>query len=138
MQFKNGVGQLLVYKSRVKNTLAGNVLNQVVEGNNAPRRYVRGLSNTAKECFIDRKDSPVKNHFIGPPKWSIEDAVNAFETWLWQEHQKDTIEKPTKDWFNARVKELMAGHYIDLVDDILNVESKKFSYGYSLKKYIEY
>ncbi len=101
-------------------------------------RYVRGMSKTAKKCFINRKDSPVKNHFAGLPSWSREDAVNAFDSWLWQQHQKDAIEKPAKDWFNARVKELMAGHNIDLVDDIPNVESEKDSHGYSLKKYIEY
>ena len=138
VQVKNGAGQLLVDKSRVKNTLAGDVLNEVGEGTNAPRRYVRGLSNTAKKCFINRKDSPVKNHFEGLPSWSREDAVNAFDSWLWQQHQKDAIEKPAKDWFNARVKELMAGHNIDLVDDIPHVESEKDSHGYSLKKYIEY
>jgi len=138
VQFKDGSGQLLVDKARVKNTLAGDVLEEAVSGVNAPRRYVRGMSKTAKKCFINRKDSPVKNHFAGLPSWSREDAVNAFDSWLWQQHQKDAIEKPAKDWFNARVKELMAGHNIDLVDDIPNVESEKDSHGYSLKKYIEY
>ena len=57
---ENTAGQLLV-----KNKLAR-------------ERYVRGLSKTAKKHFINRKDCPVKNHFIGLPKWSREDAVRAF------------------------------------------------------------
>jgi len=138
VQFKDGSGQLLVDKARVKNTLAGDVLEEPVAGVYAPKRYARGMSKTAKKCFINRKDSPIKNHFAGLPSWSREDAVNAFDSWLWQQHQKDAIEKPAKDWFNARVKELMAGHNIDLIDDIPNVESEKDSHGYSLKKYIEY
>ena len=117
---ENTAGQLLV-----KNQLAG-------------ERYLRGMSKTAKKHFINRKDCPVKNHFIGLPKWSREDAVKAFDTYLWQQHQKDVIEKPAKDWFNARVKELMAGHNIDLVDDIDHVEVINDSHGYSLKTYIEY
>jgi len=48
------------------------------------------------------------------------------------------LEKPVKDWFNSRVRELMAGHNIDLVDDIDHVEGNKDSHGYSLKTYIEY
>ena len=117
---ENTAGRLLV-----KNKLAG-------------ERYVRGLSKTAKKHFINRKDCPVKNHFIGLPKWSREDAVKAFDTYLWQQHQKDVIEKPAKDWFNARVKELMAGHNIDLVDDIDYVKDKDASHGFTLKNYIEY
>ncbi len=117
---ENIAGQLLV-----KNTLA-------------EERYVRGMSKTAKRVFINRKDCPVKNHFIGLPKWSREDAVNAFDNWLWQQHQKDVIENPAKDWFNARVKELMAGHNIDLVDDIDHVKGNNDSHGFSLKNYIEY
>ena len=117
---ENTAGQLLV-----KNKLAR-------------ERYVRGLSKTAKKHFINRKDCPVKNHFIGLPKWSREDAVKAFDTYLWSQHQKDAIEKPAKDWFNARVKELMAGHNIDLIDDIDHVAKIDDSHGYTLKKYIEY
>ena len=108
---ENTAGQLLV-----KNPLAG-------------ERYLRGMSKTAKKHFINRKDCPVKNHFIGLPNWSREDAVKAFDIHLWSQHQKDAIEKPAKDWFNARVKELMAGHNIDLIDD---------SHGFTLKNYIEY
>ena len=96
------------------------------------------MSKTAKKHFINRKDCPVKNHFIGLPKWSREDAVKAFDTYLWSQHQKDAIEKPAKDWFNARVKELMAGHNIDLIDDIDCVQGNDDSHGYTLKKYIEY
>ena len=117
---ENTAGQLLV-----KNTLAG-------------ERYIRGMSNTAKKHYINRKDCPVKNHFIGLPNWSREDAVKAFDTYLWSQHQKDAIEKPAKDWFNARVKELMAGHNIDLIDDIDHVTKIDDSHGYTLKKYIEY
>ena len=138
VQFKDGSGQLLVDKARVKNTLAGDVLEEAVSGVNAPRRYVRGISGTAKKVFINRKDCPLKNHFLGLPKWSREDAVRAFDSWLWQQHQKDAIEKPAKDWFNARVKELMAGHNIDLVDDIDYVKDKDASHGFTLKNYIEY
>ena len=115
----NSAGQLLV-----KNKLSG-------------ERYVRGISKTAKKHFINRKDCPVKNHFIGLPAWSREDAVKAFDSYLWSQHQKDAIEKPAKDWFNARVKELMAGRNIDLVDDIPAVKSEDDSHGYTLKKYIE-
>ena len=138
VQFKDGSGQLLVDKARVKNTLAGEVLDEALEGVKAPRRYVRGISGTAKKVFINRKDCPLKNHFLGLPKWSREDAVRAFDSWLWQQHQKDAIEEPAKNWINARVKELMAGHNIDLIDDIDIIEKNDDSHGYSLKKYIEY
>ena len=138
VQFKDGSGQLLVDKARVKNTLAGEVLDEALEGVKAPRRYVRGISGTAKKVFINRKDCPVKNHFIGLPSWSREDAVKAFDTYLWSQHRKDAIEKPAKDWFNARVKELMAGHNIDLIDDIDFVKGNYDSHGYTLKNYIEY
>ena len=117
---ENTAGQLLV-----KNSFFG-------------ERYVRGFSKTSKKHLINRKDCPVKNHFIGLPQWSREDAVKAFDTYLWSQHQKDAIEKPVKDWFNARVKELMAGHNIDLVDDIDHVNCSDDSHGYSLKNYIEY
>ena len=117
---ENTAGQLLV-----KNTLAG-------------ERYIRGMSKTAKRVFINRKDSPVKNHFEGLPGWSREEAIKAFDSDLWLKHQKDSLEKPVKDWFIARVNELMAGHNIDLVDDIECVKGNDDSHGYTLKKYIEY
>ena len=117
---ENIAGKLLV-----KNTLAG-------------ERYIRGMSKTAKRVFINRKDSPVKNHFEGLPGWSREEAIKAFDSDLWLKHQKDSLTKPVKDWFNARVKDLMAGHNIDLVDDIDHVDGINDSHGYSLKTYIEY
>ena len=117
---ENMAGQLLV-----KNKLARDL-------------YVRGFSKTAKKHFINRKDCPVKNHFIGLSMWSRQDSVRAFDTYLWSQHQKDAIEKPAKDWFNARVRELMAGHNIDLIDDIDCVKGNDESHGYTLKKYIEY
>ena len=117
---ENTAGQLLV-----KNSLTGD-------------RYLRGMSKNSKRHFINRKDCPVKNHFIGLPKWSRKDAVQAFDTYLWQQHQKNVIERPAKDWFNARVKELMAGHNIDLVDDIDYIKAKDDSHGFTLKNYIEY
>ena len=117
---ENMAGQLLV-----KNTLV-------------EERYVRGMSKTAKRIFINRKDSPVKNHFEGLPCWSREEAIKAFDSDLWLKHQKNSLEKPITDWFDARVKELMAGHNIDLVDDIDHVEGNNESHGYSLKTYIEY
>ena len=117
---ENTAGQLLV-----KNTHSG-------------ERYVRGMSNTAKKHFINRKDCPVKNHFIALPNWSREEAVKAFDSLIWLQHQKNTIEKPVKDWFNARVKELMAGHNIDLIDDIDHVKSNDDSHGFTLKNYVEY
>ena len=117
---ENTAGQLLV-----KNPLAG-------------ERYLRGMSKTAKRVFINRKDSPVKNHFEGLPGWSREEAIKAFDSDLWLKHQKDSLEKPVKDWFIARVKELMAGHNIDLVDDIDFVKGNDDSHGYTLKNYIEY
>ena len=110
----------------------------LVKATDARERYVRGMSKTAKKHYINRKDCPVKNHFIGLPKWSREDAVKAFDTYLWSQHQKDTLEPPAKDWFNARVKELMAGHNIDLIDDIDRVIGNNDSHGYTLKNYIEY
>ena len=53
--------------------MAGQLLvkNPLVE-----ERYVRGMSKTARRIFINRKDSPVKNHFEGLPCWSREDAIN--------------------------------------------------------------
>ena len=54
VQFKDGSGQLLVDKARVKNTLAGDVLKEAVAGVNAPRRYVRGLSNTGSATSIEK------------------------------------------------------------------------------------
>ena len=117
---ENKAGQLLV-----KNKLDGH-------------RFIRGISKTAIKHFINRKDCPVKNHFIFLPKWSREDAVKAFDTYLWSQHQKDEIEKPLKDWFNARVKELMAGHNLDLIDDIDCVKGNDDSHGFTLKNYIEY
>ena len=116
----NTAGQLLV-----KNTLIA-------------ERDIRGMSKTAKRVFINRKDSPVKNHFEGLPNWSRQEAIKAFDSDLWSKHQKDSLEKPVKDWFNARVKELMAGHNIDLIDDIDHVEGINDSHGYTLKNYIEY
>ena len=110
----------------------------LVKATDARERYARGMSKTAKKHYINRKDCPVKNHFIGLPKWSREDAVKAFDTYLWSQHQKDTLESPAKDWFNARVKELMAGHNIDLIDDIDRVIGNDDSHGYTLKNYIEY
>ena len=129
---ENTAGQLLV-----KNRLAGDFNEETVGGVKDPKRYVRGMSKTAKKHFINRKDCPVKNHFIGLPKWSREDSVKAFDSYLWSQHQKNAIEKPAKDWLNARVKELMAGHNIDLVDDIPTVQGEDDSHGYTLKKYIE-
>ena len=117
---ENTAGQLLV-----KNKLTGD-------------RYLRGTSKTAKRVFFNRKDSPVKNHFEGLPSWSREDAIKAFDSDLWSKHQKSSLEKPVKDWFIARVKELMAGHNIDLVDDIECVKGNDDSHGYTLKNYIEY
>ena len=117
---ENTAGQLLV-----RNTLDG-------------EKYVRGISNTAKKYFINRKDCPVKNHFIGLPQWTREDSVKAFDSDLWSKHQKDSLEKPVKDWFNAQVKDLMAGHNIDLIDNINHVKTNNDSHGYSLKTYIEY
>jgi len=110
----------------------------LVKNTHAEERYVRGMSKTAKRHYINRKDCPVKNHFLGLPKWSREDAVKAFDTYLWSQHQKDAIEKPLKDWFNARVKELMAGHDLDLIDDIDFVKGNDDSHGFTLKNYIEY
>tara|TARA_B100000579_G_scaffold435240_1_gene458018 strand:- start:109 stop:537 length:429 start_codon:yes stop_codon:yes gene_type:complete len=117
---ENKAGQLLV-----KNKLDG-------------QRFIRGISKKAIKHFINRKDCPVKNHFIFLPKWSREDAVKAFDSYVWLQHQRDSMEKTVKDWFNARVKELMAGHNIDLIDDIDYVKSYSDSHGFTLKNYIEY
>ena len=117
---ENTAGQLLVKKKLTK------------------ERFVRGLSNATKKHLINRKDCPLKNHFLGLPKWSREDSVKAFDTYLWQQHQRDALEKPAQDWLNARVQELMAGHNIDLIDDIDHVRSNDDSHGFTLKNYIEY
>ena len=130
---ENAAGQLLV-----KNKFAGDVPAETFVGQKNSKRFPRGMSNTAIKHFINRKDCPVRNHFIGLPKWRREDAVKAFDTYLWSQHQKNAIEKSVKDWFNARVKELMSGHNIDLVDDIDFVKSEDASHGYTLKNYIEY
>ena len=131
------LGQKDVRRERLvkEENTAGQLL---VKKKDARERYVRGISKTAKKHYINRKDCPVKNHFIGLPKWSREDAVKAFDTYLWTQHQKNALENPTKDWFNARVKELMAGHNIDLIDDIDRVNGNDDSHGYTLKNYIEY
>tara|TARA_B100000214_G_scaffold348879_1_gene301285 strand:- start:67 stop:498 length:432 start_codon:yes stop_codon:yes gene_type:complete len=115
--------------------IAGQLL---VKKTSAGQRYVRGFSNSAKKHYINRKDSPVKNHFSGLPKWSRNDAVRAFDTYIWSQHQKDAIDKHLMDWFNARVNELMAGHNIDLIDEIDHVKINDDSHGFTLKNYIEY
>ena len=46
---ENTAGQLLVKKTH------------------SVERYVRGITNTAIKHHINRKDSPVKNHFLGLP-----------------------------------------------------------------------
>ena len=115
--------------------MAGQLL---VRNKYARERFLRGITNTAKKHYVNRKDCPVKNHFLGLPKWSREDAVKAFDTYLWSQHQKDTMEKPLRDWFDARVNELMAGHSLDLIDDIDFVKSNDDSHGFTLKNYIEY
>ena len=117
---ENTAGQLLV-----KNKLAG-------------ERYVRGMSKTPKKHFINRKDSPVKNHFEGLPNWNREDSIKAFDSDLWSKYQKNSLERTVEHWFSARVKELMAGHNIDLIDDIDHVKTNKDSHGYTLKNFIEY
>ena len=117
---ENTAGQLLVKKKLTK------------------ERFIRGLSNATKKHLINRKDCPLKNHFLGLPKWTREDSVKAFDTYLWQQHQRDALEKPAQDWLNARVQELMAGHNIDLIDDIDHVRSNDDSHGFTLKNYIEY
>ena len=131
------MGGLTVDKGRINKTFAGDTLEEAVEGTRDPRRYVKGMSRPPKRVFINRKDCPVRNHFEGLPSWSRKDAINAFDSWLWQQQQKDAIPQPAKDWFNARVKEFMRGHNIDLVDDIPHVEDIDDSHGYSLKNYIE-
>ena len=110
----------------------------LVKNKNAGERYRRGMTNTARKHYINRKDCPVKNHFLGLPNWSREDSVKAFDTYLWSQHQKDEIEKTIKDWCNARVKELMAGHNLDLIDNIDYVKGNNESHGFTLKNYIEY
>ena len=94
---ENTAGQLLV-----KNKLSVEVLEEIRGGTITPKRYVRGMSKTAKRHFINRKDCPVKNHFIGLPKWTREDAVKTYDSYLWSQHQKDAIEKPVKAWLNAK------------------------------------
>ena len=138
LQLNESSGQLLVDKARIKNTVAGEVIDASSSGLNGSKRYIRGINNTAKKHFINRKDCVVKNHFEGLPGWSREDAIKAFDSDLWSKHRKGSIEKPVKDWFNARLKELMAGHNIDLVDDIDFVKGNDDSHGYTLKNYIEY
>ena len=115
--------------------IAGQLL---VRNKYASERFLRGITKTAKKHYVNRKDCPVKNHFLGLPKWSREDAVKAFDTYLWSQHKKDTMDKPLRDWFDARVNELMAGHSLDLIDDIDFVKSNDDSHGFTLKNYIEY
>ena len=68
---ENKAGQLLV-----KNAEAG-------------ERYVRGMSKAAKKHYINRKDSPVKNHFLGLPKWSREvSLLHLFDVETTDKYQK--------------------------------------------------
>ena len=122
------------FQIKAENT-AGQLL---VKNKRSEARYVRETSISAKKHYINRKDSPVKNYFIDLPKWTREDAVKAFDAYLWSQHQKDAIEKTIKDWFNARVKELMAGHNLDLIDNIDFVKCNDDSHGFTIKNYIEY
>tara|TARA_B100000212_G_C27157476_1_gene440226 strand:- start:15 stop:443 length:429 start_codon:yes stop_codon:yes gene_type:complete len=116
-----------------------NVAGQLLVKNpNAGEQFTRGMSRKAKKHYINRKDSPARNHFLGLPKWSRVDAVRAFDTYLWSQHQKDAIEELLMDWFAARVKELMAGHNLDLIDEIDFVNNNDDSHGFTLKNYIEY
>ena len=118
-----------------KGNIAGQLL---VRKTPTEDRYLRGISKTSKKHYINRKDSPVKNHFLSLPKWSRDDAVRTFDTYLWSQHKKDAIEKPLMDWFKARVSELMAGHNIDLIDEIDYVKGNNDSHGFTLKNYVEY
>ena len=121
---------------QVKNeNIAGQLL---VKNPHAGELYVRGMSKKARKHYINRKDCPVKNHFLGLPNWSRDDSIRAFDTYLWSRHQKAAIEKPLMNWFDSRVKELMAGHNIDLIDDIDYVKGNDDSHGFTLKNYIEY
>ena len=123
-------------KTQVKDeNIAGQLL---VKKANDGGRYVRGMSTAAKKHYINRKDCPAKNHFLGLPHWSREDAVRAYDTYFWSQHQKDAIEKSLINWLNARVNELMAGHNLDLIDEIDHVKSNDDSHGFTLKNYIEY
>ena len=115
--------------------IAGQLL---VRNTRTEERYLRGMSETAKKHYINRKDCPVKNHFLGLPKWSRDDAVRTFDTYLWSQHKKDELDKPLMDWFKARVNELMSGHNIDLIDEIDYVKSNDDSHGFTLKNYVEY
>ena len=117
---ENIAGQLLVKNTRIR------------------ERYSRGMSKTAKKHYINRKDCPVRNHFLGLPKWSRDDAVRTFDTYLWSQHKKDELDKPLMDWFKARVNELMSGHNIDLIDEIDYVKRNDDSHGFTLKNYVEY
>ena len=123
-------------KAQIKDeNIAGQLL---VKNTHAGDRYVRGFSKASKKHFINRKDCPAKNHFLGLPKWSREDAVRAFDTYLWSQHKKDAMERTLMNWFKARVNELMAGHNLDLIDDIDYVKGHDDSHGFTLKNYIEY
>ena len=130
-------GQMTVDKARIKNTIAGEVLEDAAGVLKNRKRYVRGMSKTAKRHFINRKDCPVRNHFL-LPGWTREEAIRNFDSDLWTKHQKGSIDELEQKWFKARVKELMAGHNIDLVDDIDFVKGNDDSHGYTLKNYIEY
>ena len=130
-----GKNDLRIKVQQKDENVAGQLL---VKNTNVGDQHVRGMSRTAKKYYINRKDSPTKNHFLTLPKWSRVEAVRAFDTYLWSQHQKNAIDKLLMDWFTARVKELMSGHNIDLIDEIDYVNNNDDSHGFTLKNYIEY
>tara|TARA_Y100001968_G_scaffold102175_1_gene92112 strand:+ start:3100 stop:3366 length:267 start_codon:yes stop_codon:yes gene_type:complete len=67
---ENQAGEFLV-----RNNLVGDVFEENIRDVKNKKRYVRGISKTDIKYFINRKDCPVKNHFIGLPKWIREDST---------------------------------------------------------------
>ena len=133
------MGQLTVDKRRISKTLAGDKLEATVEDTRDPRRYVKGMSRPPKRVFINRKDSPVRNPFDRIDGITRSEGIRMFDRLLWDSwHEDGNMPTAAKEWFNARVKEFMRGHNIDLVDDIPQVKDIGDSHGYSLKKYIEF
>tara|TARA_B100001250_G_C19577642_1_gene690522 strand:+ start:267 stop:758 length:492 start_codon:yes stop_codon:yes gene_type:complete len=119
------------------------------DGHTKPKRYIKELEKPAKKFYINRKDSPVRN--ICEDFMTREDSIKMFDKLLWDSwHACDVMEKPTREWFAARVKEYREGNNIDLICDCRKFRGNdtkagiptsnypRDCHGYTLKKYIEY
>ena len=119
------------------------------DGHTKPKRYVNKLEKPAKKFYINRKDSPVRN--ICEDFKTREEAIKMFDKLLWDSwHACNAMERPAREWFDARTKEYKAGNNIDLIcdcrrfrgnDDKIGLPTSNHPidcHGYTLKRYIEF